>query len=206
VRKTAFSHTDMPLYPVYLLIGLVIMGYMNRVIGIASDIIRGNSGFIKSIHVPSEVLVLSTIFHVFFLHIFEVGIIIALGIYFGVSITGVILYICSVLLFTLFLLGIAFIFSTIGVFVSDISNVWAIVSQFVFFITPTFYMLENGTRLYYINQFNPLYHFMNFSREALISGSVSMYTLIVSIICVVFSLCIGLGLFSRFKIKFAELL
>lgn len=206
VRKTAFSHTEIALYPVYLLIGLVIISYLNRVISISADIIRGNSGFIKSIQVPPEVLVLSTIIHLFLLHIFEIGLIVALGIYFDVAYVSIVFYVLSVLCFTLFLLGLAFCFSTIGVFVSDIGNLWSICSQLLFFITPTFYSIDQGTRLYTINQYNPLFHFMNMSREALISGTVSVHTLVSCAICIALSVGLGLYVFAKYRIKFAELL
>lgn len=206
VRKTAFSHSEITMYPVYLLIGLVIMGYLNRAIGISADIIRGNSGFIKSIQVPSEVLVLSTMIHLFLLHIFEIFLIVGLGLYFDVPLFGIVLYVASVALFTLFLLGLAFSFSTIGVFVSDIANLWSICSQFIFFITPTFYSLQEGTFIYLVNQFNPLYYFMTLSREALIFGTASVQVMFFACIYTMVSVGIGLYIFSKYRIKFAELL
>jgi ABC-type polysaccharide/polyol phosphate export permease len=204
VKQTAFSHTEIPLYPVYLLTGLVLLSYLNRVVGVATDVIRGNSNFIKSIHIKTEALVISSVMHILMLHVFEVFLIICLSLYFQVPVINLILYIGVTLLFTLFLSGLAFLFATIGVYVTDVGNVWAVVSQLIFFVTPTFYVLSPASGLYTLNLFNPLYYFMTLARDVLIHGQSPLWLVSIAIVSTVVSLALGLFVFSKYRRSFAE--
>ncbi len=204
VKQTAFNHIEIPLYPVYLLVGLVMLSYLNRVVSLSTDVIRSNSSFIKSIHIPTEVLVISSVLHVFMLHIFEVFLIFCLAIYMQIPLFQIGLYFLATLVFTLFLVGLAFLFSTIGVYITDIGNIWSAISQLIFFITPIFYALNPENSLYTINLYNPLYHFVSFSRDMLIRGTTSIWTIQMILISCVTSLVIGLTAFGRYRRRFAE--
>ena len=204
VKQTAFDHVEIAMYPIYLLVGLVMLSYLNRVVSLSTDVIRSNSSFIKSIHIPTEVLVVSSVLHVCMLHIFEVFLILCLAIYMQISLFQVGLYFIATIAFTLFLFGLAFIFATIGVYVTDIGNIWSVVSQLIFFVTPIFYALNPSNSLYTFNLYNPLYYFITFSRDMLIRGTTTLWTLqMISISCVV-SLVIGLAVFGRYRRRFAE--
>lgn len=204
VKQTAFDHIEIPMYPVYLLVGLVMLSYLNRVVGLSTDVIRSNSSFIKSIHIPTEVLVISSVLHVCMLHIFEVFLILCLALYMQVPLLQVGLYFLATIAFTLFLVGLAFLFSTIGVYVTDIGNIWSVVSQLIFFVTPIFYALNPANSLYTFNLYNPLYYFITFSRDMLIRGTTSLWTIQMIFISCTASLVIGLTVFGRYRRRFAE--
>jgi ABC-type polysaccharide/polyol phosphate export permease len=204
VKQTAFNNIEIPLYPVYLLVGLVMLSYLNRVVSLSTDVIRSNSSFIKSIHIPTEVLVISSVLHVCMLHVFEIFLILCLAIYMHIPLFQIVLYFIATLVFTVFLVGLAFLFSTIGVYISDVGNIWAAISQLIFFVTPIFYTLNPANSLYTLNLYNPLYHFITFSRDMLIRGNTSLWTIqMVSISCMA-SLIIGLTAFGRYRRRFAE--
>jgi ABC-type polysaccharide/polyol phosphate export permease len=204
VKQTAFDHVEIPMYPVYLLVGLVMLSYLNRVISLSTDVIRSNSSFIKSIHIPTEVLVISSVLHVCMLHVFEVFLILCLAMYMQVPLFQVGLYVIATIAFTLFLVGLAFLFSTIGVYVTDIGNIWSVISQLIFFVTPIFYALNPANSLYTFNQYNPLYYFITFSRDMLIRGTTSLWTIQMIFIACIASLVIGLTTFGRYRRRFAE--
>lgn len=204
VRHSAFSYAAIPMYPIYLLIGLITLGYLNRVIVMSTDVFRNNSSFIKSIQIPLEVLVISSALHALMLHIFEVLIIIGLAMYMGIPFVHVLFYILVTLLFSVFLLGVAFLFASLGVFVTDIGNIWAVASQLLLFITPTFYVLNPSSVLYIVNLYNPLYYFMTITRDLLMTGSASAWLIQVTLVISVATLLLGLGVFSKHYRRFAE--
>ncbi len=208
VKHAAFS-ASVPIqhYPLYLFVGLVMQNYLNRAVAGSVDIIRKNAGFIKSIQIPLEALVISSVMHMLYAHAFEMILVAGLVLYFGVSLSMLLFYAVSVILFTLFILGLSFVFATIGAYANDVQNVWNVVSQILFFITPIFYSVHPGTFLHAINQFNPLYYFITFARwPAIAQSGMTAGSLFAALAGFSFlSLGIGLFVFEKSKRKFAEL-
>lgn len=204
VKQNAFSEVEISFYPLYLLVGLITLSYLNRIIIMSTDVIRNNSSFIKSIQIPTEVLVVSTSMHVLMLHVFEVLILTVLALYMGIPILNIALYVFATGLLTIFLLGLSFLFATFGVFVTDITNMWSVASQLLFFITPTFYVLHATSLLYIVNMYNPIYYFMTLSRDVLIKGSAPLGIMYIACVLSSISLCVGLLVFSKYQRRFAE--
>jgi ABC-2 type transport system permease protein len=198
--------TSVENYPIYLLIGMVMFSLMNRMIVMSTDVFKRYSGFIKSVKIDKESMVISDVLYSFVLHVFELLILLAVIIYFDISLVGFIFIVISSILFAVFLTGIAFIISMLSVYISDISNIWNVLSQLIFFGTPIFYKIDNNTILYIINQFNPLYHFMEISRSLVIYGNIPSAQSLLWIILTSFSsLCIGLFVFSRYKDRITDI-
>lgn len=208
VKEAAFSDISIPFFPLYLLIGISGFNFFKQAITGSIDVINTNPDYLKSINkVNPESLVVGVVFQSIFSHIFEFILIIALAAYLQVSALGFLFYPLIFGLFVLFTLGISFIFATIGVFVSDLSNVWAIISQLLFLATPIFYNIEQASLIYKVNLFNPLFYFLEISRNLLIySRPSSFFLTAVMTIASFFFLFIGLFIFRRYKKKFAELL
>jgi ABC-type polysaccharide/polyol phosphate export permease len=187
------------------MVGLIMMNFFNQAVGTSIDLFRANAWIIKSIKIPYEVFVLSTIFQAAFSHIFELLLVAILFLYFHISLVGLIWYVVIFIFYAMFTLGLGFLFSTIGLYFSDFRNIWSIVAQLLFFITPIFYVVNPGNYIYTGNLFNPLYYFMMSIRDAAIYGLVpSFYTIIVMLVLGVGSMVIGFSVFTRFKGRFAE--
>ena len=58
-------------YPIYLLIGLIMFNFFNRVTILSTDAIKDNADFIKSIRINQESLIISNVLQFTFSHIFE---------------------------------------------------------------------------------------------------------------------------------------
>ncbi len=207
IRGEAFAHVEIPHYPMYLLIGLLMHNFFSNLVSSSISVIPSNSGFIKSIKIPHEALVISRVLQSVFSHIFELVLIVACMIYFNISMQGLLAYAGVFVLFTVFILGLSFIFSTLGVYINDLNNVWVVASQLLFFITPTFHVPAVGSLLFRINQYNPLYHFFSAAREMFIYSRLpSLETLAIITATTIVTLLIGLFVFEKKKHRFAELI
>ena len=205
IKNEAFSHNEVPYYPVYLLIGILMYHFFTQTIGASINIISSNSNFIKSIKIPTESLVIARVAQSVFSHIFEIIIILTTLLYFHVPLVGIVIYAPIFLFFCIFVLGISFIFSTLGVYFSDLNNLWVVASQFLFFITPIFYTPIMGSTLYLVNQFNPLYYFITASREMFLYNNLPDLNLSIIIVGMSFATYfIGYFIFIKNKHNFAE--
>ncbi len=207
IKQSAFSNIQIPLYPVYLLVGLSSLNFLNRIISTSVDLIRGNGSFIKFIKFPIQSLVIASVIQILFLYVLEFLLIACISYFFEIPWIHVVLYVFFIFLFTMFLLGVSFIFSVLGAYIVDIGNVWTVVSQILLFITPIFYVLDSSSSdsLISINYYNPLYYFITLGREILLHGQVELYVLLTCLVLTSTSLLVGISLFNRYKGKFAEL-
>ncbi|MFA6050311.1 MAG: ABC transporter permease [Candidatus Paceibacterota bacterium] len=206
VRQQAFENTYFILFPAYLLIGLLMYNFFTQTITAAIGIIVANANFIKSLKMPVESIVISRVMQSVFSHAFEILLIIACMVYFSILPSALAVYIFIFIFFALFTLGAAFIFATVGVFIPDLSNVWIVLSQILFFITPIFHIPDQGSLLSIINYLNPLYYFLEAGRMMFIQGVFPGVLLLLQIFCMsILCFAIGLFVFEKQKSKFAEL-
>ncbi len=191
-------------YPVYLLVGLLLFNLFAQTVSVSMDVIRSNANFVKSIKIPLESLVLAKVFQFLFSHIFEILLLVVCLMYLGISLVGLLPYLVVLILFLFFVAGICFLFSTLGVFVNDLNNVWLAVSQLLFFITPIFYIPVEGTLLYKINMYNPLFYFMQSARGVLLGVDVSNFIWMIATLISLVTFSVGFLIFRKFKPRFAE--
>lgn len=206
LRGAFFSTEHIKFYPIYLLIGIIMINFFNQLIGFSINVIQNNSGYIKSIKISQEVFVFAMVIQFIFSHIFELMLVAILFVFFKVSLIGILLYLFIFIFFTIFVLGLCLIFAVIGLYINDFNNIWSIASQLLFFITPIFYSISPGTNLSAINHFNPLFHFITITRDVAIYGIFPPLPIILLMIGIsVGSFFVGSIIFNKFKGKFAEL-
>lgn len=208
IKETAFTGIEIPHYSLYLLIGIAGFNFLKQAITGSIDSINTNPDYIKSINkIAPESLVLSVVWRAIFSHIFELILIICLAIYLQVSLLGFLFYPLAFALFVLLITGISFIFATVGAYVNDLNNIWAIISQLLLLATPIFYNISADSLIYQVNLFNPLFYFLNITREMIIYQKIpSLFITLIFIVLSFTSLLIGILVFNRHKKKFAELL
>lgn len=154
------------------------------------------------------VKVLSSLYiHIFFI-VFMVGVYFLYGYTPNIAWISILYYSFCV---TIILLGIAFLVSSLAVFIKDAGQLVNIALQIGFWLTPIFWakasMNDNILR---ILKLNPLYYIIEGYRLALIEGMgfwhqslrLTLYFWIVTIIICV----IGIRVYKRLKVHFADLL
>ncbi len=198
---------DIPNYPLYLLLGIVIFNFFQQITTEATKVIRENNWIIKSIKFPYEALIGSIVLKTLFSHIFEIVVLILFLFFFKIPTANFIFYPIILCFLSIFVFGAALILSSLTVYFIDLSNIWVFVSRLIWLGTPIFYAIGAQKRLFFINLFNPMYYFITIARELIIYTRVPKLWLILGAIgySLLFSL-VGLSIFNKLKTKFAEMM
>jgi lipopolysaccharide transport system permease protein len=198
---------QIPDYAVYLFLGIILFNFFQKITSESIAIIRFNSGIIKSMNFSRESLVGSVILKALFSHVFEIVLLSLFLIYFKIPLIGLIFYPLILILLLIFSFGISLILSSLGIYFFDLGNVWEFASKLIWFGTPIFYSIRGQTTLFHINLFNPMYYFITITREILIYNALpELWMIGITLFYSLTSLLIGLFVFNKLKIKFAELI
>jgi ABC-2 type transport system permease protein len=134
---------NIPNYPVYLLLGVVMWSFFaeSTVLGMNSIVARGD--LLRKVNIPKYSIVVSTVLSAFVnlsLNLIVVAVFLIVA---GVPITWQILYL-PLLLLELLVVAFAFAFLLSALFVKyrDISHIWEVVLQGMFYATPIIYPLS----------------------------------------------------------------
>ena len=201
----AIQHTTIPYYPVYLLLGLTMFNFFSAVTTASTTAIVSNAAFIKSMKISKEPFVISALIQYIFSHFFEVLILMALAAYLGLPLSGFLFYPVIFVFFCFFILGCSFILATIGVYIRDLSNIWAILTRLLWFSTPIFYSLEHVNLLGKFNSFNFLYYFLSMARKSIIAQSLpEVREIICGAVVGLVLFFAGLFIFQKHQRQFAE--
>lgn len=201
----AINLNPIEFYPLYLFLGLIMFNFFINSTVLASKAITDNSQLLKNIRLTQEPLVMSCVFQFIFSHLIEMIIFLAFMVYFDANFLNLIFYLPIFLFFTLFVLGLSFMLAAVGVYISDLSNIWAVAVRLLWFLTPIFYVVPPSSLYQKINYFNPMFHFINISREIIIYNNMpQLHTLFSAVFFSLLSFLVGLFIFRKFKHKFAE--
>ena len=196
-------------FAVILFAGLIVHGFFAEVLSRAPGLILGNVNYVKKVVFPLEILsivsVFSALFHAFIN--FSV-LILAFGLINGYLFWTAILF--PVVLFPLVMLtaGVAWILSSLGVYVRDVGQTIGIFLTGLMFLSPVFYPAAAMPDAFQIWIFlNPLTFIIEQAREVLIWGhlpdmvGLGIYSLI--------SVCIsvlGYAWFQKTRTGFSDVL
>jgi len=126
-------------------------------------------------------------------------------IYYKANFLNLIFYFPIFFFYILFVLGVSFVLAAVGVYVNDLPNIWTVATRLLWFLTPIFYVIPPSSVYQNINYFNPMFHFINISREIIIYGDIpKISTLALAVALSFLSLFLGIAIFNKFKNKFAE--
>jgi ABC-type polysaccharide/polyol phosphate export permease len=199
---------NIPSYPLYLLLGIIIFNFFQRTTTESTKtIVRDYKGIIKSINFPRESLISSIVLKTFFSHLFEILLFIIFILIFKGSVVSLFFYPIILIFFCIFVFGACLILSSLTVYFADLENIWFFVSRLIWLGTPIFYAIEGQTRLFYVNLVNPLYYFITIAREIIIYSKVpELWMIFGGLGYSLLFLLIGLLIFNKLKIKFAEMI
>lgn len=206
VIRESISDTNIENYQLYLIIGLIMFNFFTAVTNFSTKVIQNNASFIKSLKINKESFVFSGVLQYVFSHFFEFLILTVFVLFLKVEIIWILLFYPIIFfMFCLFTTGVSLVLSVIGVYINDLKNVWSVFTRLLWFITPIFYVIENNGLLHRISMLNPLYHFINISRDMIIYHKTPQFsTIFLAIFFSVLVFLIGLLIFERNKSKLAE--
>lgn len=193
-------------YPVYLLTGLICWNFFSQTTVYAMGSMTSGGSLMKRVYVPC------TIFGVAFVANGLVNL--------ALSIVPLVLMMIVVgqpfhatwwfvpvaaLLLGLFCLGVTLLMSTLAVFFADVSDMFALLLQSWFFLTPIMYPLDILPPQYQRwMTFNPMYHLVELFRAPIVSGHLpSLHHLLWGGLSAITTLLVGWWVITRKANEFA---
>ena len=184
-------------FPVYLFSGQLIFNFFNESTTSAMNSVVLSGGIIKKVYVPKYIFpisrVLSSMVNVFFSFIAFLVVFIIMGETFNWTFFLIPIPIILTLAFSL---GVGMILSSLAVFFRDLTYIYGIGTQLLFFLTPIMYHPDIlPERVYFLIHLNPLFHYVSYFRSLALAGTLpSLWT---NIMCIGFALlALSLGLFT----------
>jgi lipopolysaccharide transport system permease protein len=199
-------------YALGVFLGLLLFHLLTEIMSGSPALIWGQPNLVKKVVFPLEILPLAQLGAVWF-HA-TIGLLLFLGFEMtlgqGTSLTGLLLVPVVLLPFLLLTVGTAFLFSALGVFFRDISQLIPFTSQALLWASAIFFsptVIEKSTLGWSILKWNPLMHTIDQTRNVLlwdqpINWQRLAYTYAIgAVICL-----IGLTFFRATKRSFAEVI
>ena len=199
-------------FSTYLVSGMVCWLYFSENLTSMAGVIRKYSFLVKKVDFRLSVLPIVKLISSFMPHFALLSVAIGIAYYQGLN-PGLHLfqliyyYICMSFL----LLGVGWLTSSTSVFVKDVSNVVAFVTQFGFWLTPVFWHIDSmPEKVKWILKLNPAYYLVSGYRDAIMGGGYFWqrpvqdtcgFWLISSVLLV-----LGALVFKRLKPHFAEVI
>jgi len=187
-------------YPVYVLSGLIFWNFFAQTTTYAMSAIVWGGSLIKRVYVPRTVFAVATVGN----GLVNLGLslvplaLIMLAL--KQPVTLAVLFVpVAVLLVAMFSLGVALLMSALAVLFVDVVDMYQIIVQASFFLTPVMYPQEilPAKFIWYLS-FNPLYLLLELFRSPLYLGVLpSFETIVGGTLCAVGSLLLGWWFFSR---------
>jgi ABC-2 type transport system permease protein len=130
-------------YSVFLFSGLLPWMYLQTVVTSNTMAIVGNSGLIKKIYFPREILPLSATIAGAINYLLCLSALIVAMLFYRVDFTWYLLYFPVILIIEMIMIqGLSLVFSALNVFFRDINHIVGILFMAWFYLTPIFYPID----------------------------------------------------------------
>ncbi len=159
-------------YPIYVLSGLIAWNFFSQTTLYAMNAVVWGGHLLKRIYLPRTIFCVASIGH----GLVNLGLTLLplLGLVLllrhGVYLTWLFLPV-AVLLLAMFALGVALLVSALAVFFTDVVDIYQVLLQAAFFLTPVMYPKEIMPPQYaWITQVNPMYYLLELFRAPIYDG------------------------------------
>lgn len=195
-------------FPLYFLAGLLPFNYFSISVTAGIGSISANGGLISKVAFPHEHLPLSVLAAQLATFLIELGVLaIALLIAGQMVLPWLVPYVALVALLTVFTAGVSLALSAANVFFRDVTHLWSIAAQLLFYATPIIWVpevIDNDT-LDTFSNWHPTGSFIRASQQLLYGGhmpSLARWAHLTVVALV--SLAVGSWIFNRLSPRFAE--
>jgi len=196
-----------PLFPVFVLCGLVPYNFFTLAFLSGTLSIVDNAPLVKRVPVPREIVpIVAVLSHVVHLLI-QIALLIGFTLAFGLRPTAAWLWLPVVWIFyILFICGLSLGASALNVYVRDTRYLVESFNMILFYLVPIFYSFEIiPPRYAAIYQFNPVAAMVLATRNILLDGKAPPASLISNLmVASAFTVGLGLLIFSNLKSRFYE--
>ena len=203
MRGSEYEH-----YTTFLVIGILAWNWFSVSIALGTSIIVGNSGIIKKVYFPREILPISVVTSGLINYLISLLIIAIFLICSGIGFSLQILWLPLIIITQFFLtLGIIFITGAIQVYIRDLEYIVNFIVQMLFYATPILFSIDlfANTKIYNIIKLNPMTTIINCYRDVLYWQNLphTKSLLLVLFASIIFCI-IGYAIFKKLSKGFAE--
>lgn len=194
-------------FALYLLIGITTWRFFAMGTSVAMSSIVGKASLVTKIFIPREILTLSTVLSALVSSLLEFLVLIPLLVIFGVipSLTIILFPLLHILFFPI-VYGISLALASLYVYYRDMNQIWDVVIQIGFFLSPIVYplsLIPENYIFYYM--LNPITRLIEMYRGVLLFNRLPGITdLGIVIFSGIVLLILGSLLFSKLSSRFAE--
>jgi len=199
---------NIPNFPAYVFVGILVWNWFQSSLSLASDTITGNREFMRRPGFPLVILPVVIVATNLFDFLIAFPILLIFIVAGGTPLTPA-LAIVPVLMFLQFLLtvGLAFLFATFQVSFRDTRHILTVVLRLGFFLAPIIYdpVSRIPARFMWLYRLNPAVRLLEVYRSVLLDGTLPEISslLIIAGLSLVF-LPLGYRVFTRAKYRFLE--
>lgn len=194
-------------FVVYLLTGILAWRFFAIGTTTAISSIVGKSSLVTKIYIPREILTLSTAISSLISSTLEFLVLIPLLVILGAGISSTTLMFPIIqLIYFLIVYGISLILASLYVYYRDLNQIWDVVLQVGFFLSPIIYppsLVPVKYEFYYM--LNPITRLINMYRDIFLTGTIpkiSDFGIVIIFGLVIFF--IGTTVFRKLSRRFAE--
>ena len=171
--RWAIEGQDDPKFGIILFSGLLLHSLLAEVLISSVGLITGNTQYVKKVVFPLEILTLVSVANALFHMMLGLLILIAVHLVAGGTIYWTVLFAPLVLApFVLFLIGLSWFISSLGVFIRDLSQFMGVLVTVLLFLGPIVFPFEHIPELLkpYVLWLNPLTIIVEQFRAVFLSG------------------------------------
>lgn len=194
-------------FPLFFLCGFLPWTFLSLSLSMAVNSIKDNANLVKKVYFPREILPLSIVLSNLVQFLLTFVILIPALLLFKVKLGLPLLFIPLIIVFQIaFTSGLAFVFSALNVFFSDVKHLLEIFLQIWFWLTPIIYPVNFvPERFQSLYRLNPAVLFVESYRNSLLYNKGLSFSVLIFLffIGLVF-LILGYLVFSGYNKKFAE--
>ena len=198
---------DVDNYIVFLIVALMPWTFFNSTVVSSAASIVTNGGIIKKVYFPRVILPISTttsnLINFLITGIIVVGALFVSGI--GLSFSTIMLPFIIIIQYIL-QLGLAFVFSSITVYVRDVEYIINIFMMLMFYLCPIVYSADMIPNKYLpLFKLNPMFHIIGYYREILYYQKLPNFSGVLLLFCFcLIVLFAGYFIFIKLEKRFAE--
>ena len=192
-------------YPIYLLCGQLVFGFINGSVRQAMGAILGNAGYIRAIYIPKYIFVLAVVVENFVSLLFSLTALALVMLFTGVPFTlNLLLLPLLFALMFMFALGFSFVMATYGTFLRDLQHLYGIFSTLWMWVSAIFYPMSIIPSSYrFLFDLNPALHYISILRSICWEGTMpTEKTLVIATVYAVLMLMLGISVFKSKENKF----
>ena len=194
-------------FALYLLVGIISWRFLANGTMSSMLAIVGKPSLVTKIYIPRQVLVLSTVLSSFISSILEFCVLVPLLFLFGANLSLNILFFPVVHVMYFFIVyGVSLILASLYVYYRDLNQIWDVLLQLGFFLSPIVYPLSTVPEKYLsYYMLNPATVVMQIYRESLLYCKTPSISSIAFVLASgVVMLLVGSIIFKRLERRFAE--